>query len=272
MFVLASMGFVKAQNNTFYDETHQKHRKAVPYQYVREDDVIWRHRVWQEINFAEKINQFFYFPQFPSQGRINFMKMLDDAVMEGTIPAYRSNDDDCITPMTKEDLLAFRSKPEAMEFADPDDPDLTYDTVVEVPVDLNEVRKLRIKEDWYIDKQRGIQDVRILAICPVLYNIKTNDETGEETIEVQPLYWVRFEDCRDVFVQTEVYNMFASNDVMRLSYDDVFMKRVFHPVIYKESNDYDRRVSDYKEGIDALLEAETIKEKVFEFEQGMWEY
>ena len=42
--------------------------------------------------------------------------------------------------------------------------------------------------------------------------------------------------------------------------------------IVKESNKYDRKISDYKEGIDALLEAEKIKEEIFNLEHDLWEY
>jgi hypothetical protein len=35
---------------------------------------------------------------------------------------------------------------------------------------------------------------------------------------------------------------------------------------------YDRRIQDYKTGIDALLEADKIKDGMFHFEHDLWEY
>ena len=40
----------------------------------------------------------------------------------------------------------------------------------------------------------------------------------------------------------------------------------------KESNVYDRRVMDYKAGIDILYEAEKIKYEIFNFEHDLWSY
>ena len=51
------------------------------------------------------------------------------------------------------------------------------------------------------------------------------------------------------------------------------MKRMFSSTIVKESVIiYDRNVSDFMVGLDALLEAERIKEELFNFEHDLWEY
>ena len=51
----------------------------------------------------------------------------------------------------------------------------------------------------------------------------------------------------------------------RLNYDDVFTKRIFNSYIYKEENVYDRSISEYATGVDALLESEKAKNTLFEF-------
>ena len=48
-----------------------------------------------------------------------------------------------------------------------------------------------------------------------------------------------------------------------MTFDDVFHKRFFSSYIYKESNKYNRQISQYRVGLDALLEAERIKEEIF---------
>ena len=47
---------------------------------------------------------------------------------------------------------------------------------------------------------------------------------------------------------------------------------MFSSTIVKESTVYDRNVSDFMVGLDALLEAERIKEELFNFEHDLWEY
>ena len=47
---------------------------------------------------------------------------------------------------------------------------------------------------------------------------------------------------------------------------------MFNSYIYKESNVYDRRISEYASGLDALYEAERVKMEIFEFEHNLWEF
>jgi hypothetical protein len=50
------------------------------------------------------------------------------------------------------------------------------------------------------------------------------------------------------------------------------MKRLFASYIYKEDNVYDRRIEQYiKNGLEALLESEDIKDKIRNFEHDLWE-
>ena len=49
------------------------------------------------------------------------------------------------------------------------------------------------------------------------------------------------------------------------------MKRMFNSLIVKVDNTYDREIADYTKGIDALLEAENIKDIIFKFEHDVWE-
>jgi hypothetical protein len=56
-----------------------------------------------------------------------------------------------------------------------------------------------------------------------------------------------------------------------LTWDDIFQLRYFSSHITKENNLYDRRISDYKSGYDAISEAENIHNSIFNFEQDLWE-
>jgi hypothetical protein len=47
---------------------------------------------------------------------------------------------------------------------------------------------------------------------------------------------------------------------------------MFASYIYKEDNVYDRQISDYAIGLDALLEAERIRNQMFLWETDLWEY
>jgi hypothetical protein len=57
-----------------------------------------------------------------------------------------------------------------------------------------------------------------------------------------------------------------------MSFDDVFIRRMFSSYIYKESNVNDLRIEDYAAGRDILVEADRIKYQIVDFEQALWEY
>ena len=57
-----------------------------------------------------------------------------------------------------------------------------------------------------------------------------------------------------------------------MSFDDLFWKRRFTCVIYKESNVYDRKFETYKSGVDALFEAEKVKEAIRTIEHDVWSF
>jgi gliding motility associated protien GldN len=123
-----------------------------------------------------------------------------------------------------------------------------------------------VKEDWFFDKQRSVMDVRIIGLCPIQEIL---DENGELK-GMKPLFWVYFPECRKLFANNEVYNRW--NDAERRTYEDVFFKRLFGSYIYKESNVYDRNIQQYAKGMDGLLEAERIKNDLFNIEHDLWEY
>ena len=52
----------------------------------------------------------------------------------------------------------------------------------------------------------------------------------------------------------------------------IFLERMFSSTIFKEANVMDRQIDQYMVGLDALLEAEKIKEELFNFEHDLWEY
>lgn len=159
-----------------------------------------------------------------------------------------------------------------------------------------------IKEDWFFDKERSMLDKRIICIAPVgrcAYDPVDNDknsptyseierfssflgvnnlgqlvdgggtEYAEEFVELE-LFWLYFPQLRHVLVNYYVYN--DQNDAQRMSYDDLFWKRLFSAQVYKKTDQYDRSVEDYRYGVDALYEAEKFKETMRTWETDLWNY
>jgi gliding motility associated protien GldN len=239
--------------------------KPIPYPTTRQADIMWSKRIWREIDMRQKINQPFYYPLEPHNNWRNFITVIMDALKEGSITAYDiSPTDEFLVPLNFQEIESRQIDTVHRTFQRPYPPYEEYDTVIYSQFDPSLVTRIRIKEDWYFDKKRSQMLVRILGICPVMIKQRNDEEYSE------PLFWIYFPEARPVLGHAEVFN--RENDAGRRSYDEIFMKRFFASYIYKEQNVYDRRISEYAQGLDALLEAERVKQDLLDFEQQLWEY
>ena len=193
-----------------------KARLIQPYQHVREADVMWSTKIERIIDLREKMNQVFYYPLLPIDDRQNLIDVLMQAIEEGTITAYgdATNDDEFKSPMSPAEVemigIMAGEKMTISEEFDPDLQEYYLDTVYNI-FERYEVKKYRIKEEWFFDKQRSVMEVRIIGICPV---IDRKNEDGVYTGETS-LFWVYFPEARKILSKAEVFNH-RKNDASRL--------------------------------------------------------
>lgn len=259
---------VNGQNvlDGIYIKEHTPARKPIPYTHLREADVMWNKRIWRKIDLREKMNHPFYFPTNAIGDRRNLITVIRDAVLEGTITAYSSEDDRFLKPMTKMEVEAIGAGIDTI-YIENDETGEQEMKIQKKEFNPDDIKEFRIKEDWFFDKQKSVMEVRIIGICPVKEKIdmSTGESKGSE-----PMFWIYFPEARNVFANSEVFN--RQNDSERRTYEDIFWKREFSSYISKESNVYDRSIKDYVLNLDALLEAERIKESIFFVEHDLWEF
>ncbi|MFO7723510.1 MAG: gliding motility protein GldN [Bacteroidales bacterium] len=245
-------------------------RVAVQYPYLREADVMWAKRVWQELDLREKINHPLYYPAQPVRHRMSLMSSLwNAAVNEGSLTVYI--DEDFKVPYTVDELKLKLTVNDTITIPNPLDPD--YDTTIIVTKDFDpaDVMYYWIVEDWFFDNKRSVLEKRIIGLAPMREKYTTDPNTGERILQGKELlFWVYFPHARNMLVKTEVFNRW--NDTERMTFDDLFFKRMFSGRIIKADNVYDRYISEFKLGLDALLEADQMKRQFQEFEMDLWEY
>lgn len=243
-------------------------RDPIPYAHLREADVMWATRVWRKLDLREKINHPFYFPTEPIKNRKSLVQVLIDGVREGSLTAYDPLDDEFTRTLTSFDVKRKLTRIDSILVEGdlpPYEPQLV---VVEEEFDVARVKEIRLKEEWFFDKQRSVMDVRIIGIQPVADNI--DPQTGEVRGK-EPLFWIYFPEARNIFANVDVFN--RQNDAERKTLDDIFWKRIFGSYIYKIQNVYDRQIADYTlNGLDQMLEAEKVKDDIFVMESELWEY
>ncbi len=271
--LISFTGTMFAQNvlDGVYVKEHTTTRTPLAYPYLREADVMWSKRIWRYIDLNEKLNLPLKYPlSKQTLDRKSLIDVLIDAISEGSLTAYGTADDEFVLPVTMKEVESKGgARTDTMKMMRPDPPYDEYDTVIAREFSRDKVIGYRIKEDWFFDKQRSVMEVRIIGIAPMILAVDEQGNVREGNLKL-PLFWIYYPEARQLLANAEVYNRY--NDSERRSFDDIFQKRIFTSYIFKESNVYDRRIEDYKTGLNALLEAEKIKDEITNLEHDMWEY
>ena len=260
--------------NDFYQQGIVVGKKAMPYPFLRESDVVWRTTIWRKIDFNESFNQFFYFTyeaEKNTQGRINLVNLILQAVNNGAFEIYE--DDDMKIPQDVETALrqtmSVSTKENEVGEDEWGEPIIQIDTIRD-PLDAASVKMAQLKEFWYIDKQDTRQKVRIVGLS--FQYTKDVIKAGNADTQTDWTFWVPmdFMTVRQVLVNANAYD--ETNDVAERSYDDIFVQRYFDSYVTRESNTHNRSITDYLTGVDAIYESQMIEEKIFDIESDMWEY
>jgi len=279
-------GTKEKDKNTVYNKGKHPNKKVQAYAPLRQADVMWSRKIWREIDLRQKINHPFYYPEnngvpgaAVTDDRRSLIDVIYNAIQEGSLTAYGNPvyDDEFREPMAEEEVKAIGGAGETIEEA------VNWEKVADgmseeealeskatfTYFDRNMVKKWRLKEVWFFDKQRSVMDVRIVGIAPLGEDV--DEVTGQLMGTFSPLFWVHFPEARKILINAEVFNL-VKNDAERRTYDDIFWKRMFSSTITKEANVMDRKINEYMVGLDALLEAERIKTEIFNMEHDLWEY
>lgn len=259
VFVLAFSA--KAQEAALDDITNRtivSEKLPLAYPPVHERDILWENRIWRVIDVREKMNFPFVNPERP------FFNILTEAAQEKKITLYNTETDDFSYVMSEEDLNNVLFSTDTIEiFTDTETTELR---VIQNAINPEDIKRFRVKEVWYFDSRTSKMNVRILGIAPLQ---EVFDDFGNFKYE-KPLFWVHYPSARKVLAQEVAFN--EGNQAARTTWEDVLERRQFASTIYKESDVLGRRLEDMYSGVDRLLEADKIKNEIFNFEQDVWSY
>jgi len=264
------------RNDAIIERNLVKDRTPLVYEHIREDDAVYRQRVWQEIDVHEKMNLPFVYKATEDNGNQRFINILLNAIKSGQITAFDALvDDRFTTPMTFAQIAGnVVAAPHTIQVPDNvNDPDgskgLMRDTTIQEEFDPESIQRYQIKEEWVFDKESSRLHVRILGIAPEKA-VMNADGTLRGVV---PIFWVYYPDLRPMLAKFEAYN--GKNFGARMSWEELFESRMFASRIIKSTvdNPGDSYIAGFiKDDILRLLEGENIKEKIFNYEQDLWSY
>lgn len=256
------------RNNGAVEKNLIKDRTPLAYQYIREDDVFWERRLWEEIDIREKLNLPFRYNVQDDNGDQRFIMILINAIRKGEVTAFNPIDDRFTTPMTAQEVIdQLQGAPQTITVQNP----LTGKDTTEVirnDFDANSVVRFRLKEDWIFDKQTSTLYARIIGIAPE----KAITNPDGSIRDYAPMFWLYYPDLRPVLARYDVYNPHNFHSTM--SWEDLFELRMFSAYVIKEDNAFDRSLKDLypNDGVRRLLKGQDVKNAIFDHEQDMWSY
>lgn len=238
----------------------------IPWQPIRETDILWKKRVWREIDTREKQNAGFRWAGDENSGGGMFIEILLDALKKGKIKAYKTFDDQFTAVMTKDDVLeTIAGKVDTQVIMDPIT-NVETTKIIKRDFDPTTITKYRIKEDWIFDRNQGQMVVRICGLAPV------KDVYGDDGVYRGPqaMFWLYYPDIRGLLAQYEVFN--PQNDIARYTWDEFFESRQFSSKITKVSNVFGSQFKDNLNPMESLYESQHSAEEIFNKEHDMWVY
>lgn len=234
-------------------------KRIIPYETLREADIFWKKRVWRVIDIREKMNLPFGYPERP------FISILIDAAKADENPMRVFSDEKFQIQLDTNQLNNVLFDQDTIEITDPE----TYETRLEVirnDINPEDIKRYRIKEIWFFDKESSTMQVRILGVAPVVpVRADNGDLIGERS-----MFWVYYPEARQYLGRERVFNTY--NDASPMTWEDQLEMRYFSSYIYKQSNVKDLRLQDEYTGRELLMQAERIKSEIFNFEHDLWSY
>ncbi|MES2800778.1 MAG: gliding motility protein GldN [Bacteroidota bacterium] len=294
-----------------YISEHIPTKRLIPYEYVREADVVWSKRVWQYIDLREKINHPLYFPwdEYDASGnwvrnatRWSLWTVLKQHIMNGDIrlfSAYNPYDFNILDG----DQLKYPVDPEPGKNYMTDSVyrnilfsyfgKLGAESTVPLANFYGEDSTLTLEDGtityvypprdstWFVSK-----DVIQYRIKEDWFFDKERSVLDQRIHAIAPVKYTT-DDEGNIQGMQEMFwlyfphcrfvlnNYFVyndKNDAQWMSFDDLFWKRRFNSTIYKASNVYDRKIDSYSVGVDALMQSEKIKDEIRLIEHDVWSF
>jgi gliding motility associated protien GldN len=259
---------IALRNNFAVDRSQVKDRKPLEYEHIRDDDNVWSEFIWREIDAREKINQSFMYPGKDDNGDQRFFSIMLNAIKNDSVTAFSSDNDRFSIPLTNDQV--FNQTAGALDTVDVPDPVTgTVDRVItkRPRFSPDSVYTFRLKEQIIFDKEASRVFTRIIGIAPIAKQIVAGKS------QPRLLFWIYYPDLRKSLAKVDVYN--PKNFSSKMTWEELFESRYFSSYIIKSSanNPSDRYLNAMiKDPLFRLLEGENIKQRIFNYEQDLWQY
>jgi len=226
----------------------------------------WMRVIYREVDLTKEQNAPLYYPVRPVNGSSNLFSTIFQVVSENRMDVYEylgdyeDFSDAHKIAFDKELLDRFYIFYEEVPGRD-GQPSLVIN---ESDIPSAEVRSYYVKEAWYFDQNNSVFDIKILAICPILY---AAGDFGEER---RPMFWLPYENIRP-YIRNNYIMTSNTNNAKTFTIDDYFRRRMYDGEIVKTENLMNRSLVEYCPTPDSLKsEQDRIEGQLLTFQNSLY--
>ena len=248
---------------------------------IRTDDVVWSKTIYRIIDMREKQNFSLYFPLEPQDGMRNLMTIMLDGVINKTLTVYKKGlrDDQFRPDFSPKMIVPYDSTDYLIHsvFSFKEGYDIFYPALrvengklaidnMSIDEFMKRQQRFVIKEVWFFDKHRSVQESRILAIAPLLSYSKDNSSLIKSIV-----CWFNFDELRQAMAEAKIY--WGDNQSSDMTMGLFFDQRLFSGYILGVDDLYHRTLLDYLTNEEEIRkEQNRINDSLIDFESDLWEY
>ncbi|MDD2435951.1 MAG: gliding motility protein GldN [Massilibacteroides sp.] len=226
----------------------------------------WMRVIYREIDLTKEQNAPLYYPLRPINGNVNFFSTIFQALSENRVDAYEYLGD--YEDFSDEHKISFnKDLLDRFYIFYEEVPGTKGDTsliINESDIPSADVRSYYVKEAWYFDQNNSVFDIKILAICPILFS------TGDLGEERRPMFWLPYENIRP-YIRNNYIMTSNTNNAKTFTIDDYFRRRMYDGEIVKTENLMNHSLVEYCPTPDSLKrEQGRIESQLVAFEQSLY--
>lgn len=220
----------------------------------------WLRTIYRQLDLSKEANAPLYYPTKTTEQAQSLFAKIFKLVAADQIKVYEYLDgEEVFTPEYKvkfKDLLDrfrinYTESKGSYHVADADIP-------------TSEVKAYYLKETWYFDAATSTYDVKIDAICPILYDLGDYGEVA------MPLFWLPFDEVKP-FISDKPVMLSSYNNKPSATLDDFFRLGMYDGQIIKTKNLLNRALSQYITDPDSLkVEQERIELQLKDFKKKLF--
>lgn len=228
--------------------------RPFPYPKISQANIRLYARVWRVIDLDDTANAILIIP-----GR-SLMETIMNNVRSGKLTPYEK-DDFKVKLMAKQSEMRFADSVLVPKF-DKDGNQMSSKMVLN-EFNPDKIRKFRIEEEVFFDKQRGRMDTRIIALAPLL-NLSTSTDLPANFASA-PAFWLYFPQLRYALIKEDLSD--PDKNLFDVTMDDVFMQHKFKAYLVKEFSPGGTQTGQLDPGSPEALQ---LEEKLASLGKNIW--